>query len=396
MSKEDIRKTIDKVIVNTFRSMRMPTTDNLAVTNDDTIRIRYPRRYNKDRSAGEIRISEQELKQVFIYYLLQETTFWFSVETPTAKRYLFKGGKPEENENNQSALVDLSVYESKEAEKPYAHIEFKYGNPDADSFQKDILKLYNEDIELGFFVLVLKSDKQSTWKNLCNKKFMVDIEQFKSRRHEVALYIYSLGSGLFFRCEDLKGFVGETFVPQELPTEENQLTYEDLNIVADTPLTKEFSKYMERFGHCGYIKDTFYTENGQSDDHKAQEYLREIVETGLDWKLFDQFSFSPFRGMPGLPPLEPWAQSKLLNTDSTPVVRFKCQDDKSNMLFQLVLTIDNVSPQILSADYSIRDEVIKDCQQWVRDHYSMLIALWNNIISTNEAFEEYEKHFASL
>lgn len=176
----------------------------------------------------------------------------------------------------------------------------------------------------------------------------------------------------------------------------NEPTFQDLNVVADTPLTKDFASYMESLGYCEYIKDTLCSENCKWSDSKTQDYLRQIVEAGLDWKLFDQFGFSLFRELPQIPTLEAWAQSKKLPTDNTPVVRFKSKNGDTHKLFQLVITIDRDNPVVLSAEKSIANNVIEQCQQWVRDNYSMLTALWNNIIDAAEAYDEYKKHTSQI
>lgn len=216
MEKEQIRRDIHEVILKTFQSMVTPASDNTAVTNDGLIRIKYPYKYKADHSHTEIRISEQELKQVFIYYLQTMTDYWYSVETPTTNRYRFKDVEvPEVNPHNQSALVDLSIYPNKNEDKPYAHIEFKCGNPEPMAFQKDILKLYREDIEVGFFVQILPADDNGTWKNLYEKKFLLNIEKLASEEHEVAVYILSLSkSKNCFICKDLK--TATSFVPKPL------------------------------------------------------------------------------------------------------------------------------------------------------------------------------------
>lgn len=223
MGDEKLKKDIHEMILKTFLSLVSPTYENTAVTKDSELRIKYPYTYKQDQTKDKIRISEQELKQVFIYNLQGFTTYWFSVETPTVNKYRFKDKElPIVESDNQSALVDLSIYPDEETNKPCAHIEFKCGNPEPMAFQKDILKLYTEDIEIGFFVQILQSDNVGTWENLC-KKFLGNeefLKQIKESKHEVYVYILSLGSGKCFICDrDLKtiSYVKDsTFTPQPL------------------------------------------------------------------------------------------------------------------------------------------------------------------------------------
>lgn len=60
------------------------------------------------------------------------------------------------------------------------------------------------------------------------------------------------------------------------------------------------------------------------------------------------------------------------------------------------MTIDRDNPVVLSAEDGIANNIIEQCQQWVRTNYSMLIALWNNIIDGDEAYDEYKKHTAQI
>lgn len=223
MSYENIKKDIHEIILKTFRSLVSPTDKNTAVTKDKGFRIKYPYKYNRNETKSEIRISEQELKQVFIYNL-QGFPYWFSVETPTVNKYLFKDKEngPTVESKNQSASVDLSIYPDEETNKPCAHIEFKFRNPEPMAIQKDILKLYKEDIEIGFFVQILKSDNVDTWKNLCEKFLGKErfLKQIKESKHEVYVYILSLKSGnCFISDRDLKTILLDgkpTFTPKQL------------------------------------------------------------------------------------------------------------------------------------------------------------------------------------
>lgn len=138
-------------------------------------RIIFPRYSN-----GERRISEQELRFVFIDQFIRycEKTPWdayYSVETPTEWRYRFSGvEKPHktDGEDGQSAMLDVCIHDNKGTR--LCLIEFKAGNPDKFCYVKDLVKLYEEG-KLGFFVQLLESQNSGTKKSI-KKKIELDIK----------------------------------------------------------------------------------------------------------------------------------------------------------------------------------------------------------------------------
>ena len=138
-------------------------------------RIIFPRYSN-----GERRISEQELRFVFIDQFIRycEKTQWdayYSVETPTEWRYRFSGvEKPHktDGEDGQSAMLDVCIHDNKGTR--LCLIEFKAGNPDKFCYVKDLVKLYEEG-KLGFFVQLLESQNSGTQKSI-KKKIELDIK----------------------------------------------------------------------------------------------------------------------------------------------------------------------------------------------------------------------------
>jgi hypothetical protein len=118
------------------------------------------------------RISEQELRFLFVEQFLKDTCkdFFYSVETPTEKKYRF--GKTFEeiiqnkNSYKKSASIDMSVF--KRIDEKYErilNIEFKHENGDLKNTAKDILKLVRET-QNGVFIHLLKNTRRDT---LCNK-----------------------------------------------------------------------------------------------------------------------------------------------------------------------------------------------------------------------------------
>lgn len=123
---------------------------------------------------GEIRISEQELRFIFVetfneYCDEKELDWFYSVETPTKDKYKFTEkehnlDKPK-REEGQSANFDLTI--SNDKGELLALIEFKAKNTKPFSYAKDLCKLWNPKEGtpnvLRYFVNVLdKADKKTS------------------------------------------------------------------------------------------------------------------------------------------------------------------------------------------------------------------------------------------
>lgn len=130
--------------------------------------------YSRTYRPGERRISEQELRFVFIEQFNQycDETGWdayYSVETPTKWKYRFSGeAKPHKTEGNdgQSAMVDVCIHDNKGSR--VGLIEFKAGNPEVFCYIKDLVKL-KEEGQLGFFVQLLEKQNSATWPSIIGK-----------------------------------------------------------------------------------------------------------------------------------------------------------------------------------------------------------------------------------
>lgn len=185
MGNKDIVQICEKVLT---RLSKLGYEKDLVET---TERLIFP---NKEQAKGDIkRISEQELRQLFIdefkgRYNKKHNKLYYSIETPTVKKYSF-GTKYEEievNEKGQSALLDMCVFKRGNNEfERVLNIEFKHKNATLKNIAKDILKLMHEK-QNGAFVLLLKNTDTGT---LCNSnergkgvfnKFKESFEKFKN------------------------------------------------------------------------------------------------------------------------------------------------------------------------------------------------------------------------
>ena len=129
-------------------------------------RIIFPRKRTED-----VRISEQELRFVFVEQLNKEIdrgwNVYFSVETPTLDKYKFKNVDPTVDPNGQSASFDLVIHDN--AYKRIALMEFKANNADQHEHKKDFVKLDNPMEGDGlerFFIEIVKGTDSGTISNL--------------------------------------------------------------------------------------------------------------------------------------------------------------------------------------------------------------------------------------
>lgn len=161
-------------------------------------RIIFPKYSGRYRN-GETRISEQELRFIFVeqfnkYCKKNSWNAYYSVETPTEEKYIFskKGDKncpykvDGEGNRGQSAMIDLSIHDDKF--ERIALIEFKALNPTKSAFAKDFCKLSNEPKSPAtFFVMIVKSHDDDTIKSLR--------EKIETKGDETEFYCYDLKEG---------------------------------------------------------------------------------------------------------------------------------------------------------------------------------------------------------
>ena len=205
----ELKDVIEKVLKDTFyeiyyaykehkedtknENTKNENTKNENTKNENTKNSKSHIVFPKYKNNEEIRVSEQELRFVFVEKLNQnicdDNKYYYSVETPTGKSYVFdedNGGPKvvsqtdeEKNENNKgvSARIDLVIM-AKDAGnfKRVALIEFKAHNPDVNDYRKDICKLINEEWEdnpncLKYFIQIINvNNEHRTWGNIENKK----------------------------------------------------------------------------------------------------------------------------------------------------------------------------------------------------------------------------------
>ncbi|MBQ3251543.1 MAG: hypothetical protein IJB05_10430 [Bacteroidales bacterium] len=137
----------------------------------ENTRLIFPRYWvtkEGERVEGELRVSEQELRFMFVEELNKycdahrEWEVYYSVETPTSNSYQLTG------EGQQSGCIDLCIH-GKDF-KRIALIEFKALNPSEHAHAKDAFKLKHEiEGELRYFIEIVKSHDSKTDESIVEK-----------------------------------------------------------------------------------------------------------------------------------------------------------------------------------------------------------------------------------
>ena len=193
----DIKNIINEITTKTFEVLKNVYANQKEghefTQGDNGSRLIFPH-YSTVYRDGETRISEQELRFVFIeqfnaYCVENNLMLFYSVETPTEYKYTFtdKNNPHKDDENGQSAMVDLCIHNEKL--ERIALVEFKALNTDEFCYEKDFCKLNEEkganpELETFFIMMVKKSDT-GTYGNIRKK-------------------IENKGEHTVFRCYDLE------------------------------------------------------------------------------------------------------------------------------------------------------------------------------------------------
>lgn len=180
MGQEELKKTIESIIEETFDELKK-TYSNCCKNTSKDIKggVIFP-----SYSKNNIRVSEQELRCMFIQKLY-EKGLCYSIETPTIKKYRFtdtnndgtknrdepKVFEGSDDDDGESAQIDLTIHDKEDINKRLCIIEFKaHGRTSGHDYTKDLLKLYSEpDCELRYFVQIFESFNKRTFDSV-NKK----------------------------------------------------------------------------------------------------------------------------------------------------------------------------------------------------------------------------------
>ena len=169
----EIKTHINHIIDATFKVLQdvyeNQRENGIARRENPQSRILFPLK----RDCKSIRISEQEMRFIFVEQLYKEIKngwdVYYSVETPTLDTYNFKE-EPKHDPDGQSANVDLIIF-NKQFQR-IAMIEFKANNPKVRDYKKDFVKLNNKkegEFVERFFIEIIKNDDKRTLNNIRGK-----------------------------------------------------------------------------------------------------------------------------------------------------------------------------------------------------------------------------------
>lgn len=160
MSNIDIQKIIDEVKeeIKKVYATQIKSTANAIATKNATGKnshILFPKySENNKTKKGKIRISEQELRFIFVEQITKNTNLYCSVETPTHFTYKSARDKQEPSiGGSMSGKIDLTLYETPDPDKPIAFIEFKFGNLSKNDKENGL----NQELKYDFIKLVAES-----------------------------------------------------------------------------------------------------------------------------------------------------------------------------------------------------------------------------------------------
>lgn len=170
----DIKNIMDYLIERTFDVLREVYNNQCEgkgeFSSNCNSRIVFP----QYREGGKTRVSEQELRFVFVEQfnqIAQKKDLYYSVETPTRGTYSFsKKEKPCADEDGRSGEFDMTIFD--QMGNRVCLIEFKAHNVKDTNFEKDFVKLNNsnEGEDVGaYFVLLLEGCDDQTIKSIHDK-----------------------------------------------------------------------------------------------------------------------------------------------------------------------------------------------------------------------------------
>jgi hypothetical protein len=166
------------------------------------------------KHAGNKRVSEQEARLLFIeeFIRTESNDYYYSVETPTVRKYQFSEDKQnfspkivsEDENKGQSANVDVCVFDNQYKRKHL--IEFKNGAATPHEIDKDFLKLLCDDENTAdnYFIHIENVESFEKRNTLYNRidKYNKGIENAKkySKVSTVHIFLYNFSNDELVVC----------------------------------------------------------------------------------------------------------------------------------------------------------------------------------------------------
>lgn len=192
MDKNKLHTCICEIIDESFKRLAEIFRCNIEGKPSQVSRLIFPRY----RISNELRISEQELRFIFVevfnqYCEKNGIELLYSIETPSLDKYDFRNN-PQTSANGQSAMFDLVIFDRSITRR--ALIEFKANNADEKSHLKDIVKLNNpqegSDDVLRYFIEIVENSNDRTTDSLISKFNNADSAFVKVYSLKKDAYVY--------------------------------------------------------------------------------------------------------------------------------------------------------------------------------------------------------------
>ena len=240
---DDIIKETFKVLTKVYPKQKESNTNFSEIEPPYNSLIVFPETKKDNEDKTEDRISEQELRFIFVEqfnkYVTKENNLFYSIETPTRKYYDFSGPEsprvvPKSEGTGRAANIDLVIYQNdKEKIKRVALIEFKAHNPGRHDYLKDICKLLNEESNtdcLKYFIQIICIKR--TYDDLQKSHTLTKIcEKIKGNNNEKKInsLLYKGSKNdyeIFYRCCNLRKKEGSQVQKVCGTIKNNKLTFE--------------------------------------------------------------------------------------------------------------------------------------------------------------------------
>jgi ketosteroid isomerase-like protein len=169
-------KVLERLAIMDYEKFDDKRIVNKSISLDLNRQLIFPLKIQGKELNQVDRISEQELRQLFIEeFKATNDKLFYSIETPTQEKYKF--GKSYEdiikyqNDHIRSASIDMCVFDNGDiGYNRLLNIEFKHKNTKDKNIAKDVLKLMREKQNGAFILLLNNSRKGDSRGTLWNKK----------------------------------------------------------------------------------------------------------------------------------------------------------------------------------------------------------------------------------
>ena len=211
MKNEELKKVIECIIKDAFKRIKF------AYQHHREPNIEFPTQIDSKRerptllvfpkySTGNTRISEQELRFAFVEEFNDKriADLFYSIETPTNKKYSGFSTEPKQDDDGRSAEFDLVIFKKENNQlKRVCLIEFKAHSVDKEDYWKDILKLVedrkdangkNDEGVLSFFINLFGSSHSGTIPTMKKKIQEFVKEREYEKEEDIIIAYYVLGN----------------------------------------------------------------------------------------------------------------------------------------------------------------------------------------------------------